>query len=144
MIQSSDAMGPCLLSQVSGADAKSSLSELCARDWASVGFSRVEQSPQPCWKATSAQRPRQQSKQNVCLPDATDVVPIAEALVRWRGVSSNTEVVNGVLFGVFLLEGWRAHGKTRQGKQASRRKHGRWGHIQLLQSFALHTCVGKS
>lgn len=141
MIQSNDAMDPCLLSQVSGADAKSSLSELCARDWASVGFSRVEQSPQPCWKATSAQRPRQQSKQNVCLPDATDVVPIAGAPVRWRGVSSNTEVVNGVLFGVFLLEGWRAHGKTRQ---ASRRKHGRWGHIQLLQSFALHTCVEKS
>jgi hypothetical protein len=30
-------------------------------------------------------------KRNVCLCDATDVVPIADARMRWPGVSSNSE-----------------------------------------------------
>jgi hypothetical protein len=83
---------------------------------------------------------------NVCLPDAADVVPIAEAPMRWHAQSSNSECV--MVVGSTMERLGRDDGMARQGKQSSKAT-AKWGppsvrfvsepHLQLLsKSFALH------
>ena len=75
---------------------------------------------------------------NVCLSNAADVVPIAEARMRWPGVSSNSEWSDGLLDHQTTERLGRYDGMARQGKQSSHsRKVGPTivsePHLQLLR-----------
>lgn len=74
----------------SGAEVKAMLRELCGCDWIGCGFGWPEQFLQPCWQVTGAcVQVKAAEEESVCLSgDAADVVPIAEARMRWRGLSS--------------------------------------------------------
>lgn len=57
---------------------------------------------------------------NVCLSNAADVVPIADARMRWPGVSSNSERSDGLLEHQTTERLGRYDGMARQGKQSSK------------------------
>ena len=92
-------------------------------------------------------------KVRVCLSgDAADVVPIAEARMRWRGLSSkyygSGERMDGWTVGrkAGAMMAWFAWASSRQAiKQASSIQRGRWGHASFQnltcsspKSFAFH------